>query len=253
MTKRKLFQSIIIIAVFLLSVYGNRILQQFIEISFHTNSIKLIYSYSWWIIPVVLTLSWIYGFKNILKELCIDKGFFIGFTFSLIAVSPMILSSAIIGEIDKDLVWLVFLKKTLFAGFMEELLFRGFLFGILFRKLGWGFIPASLLGAVIFGLSHLYQGSTLNELIGIFFITFIGSAWFAWLFIEWNENLWIPIFLHIFMNLSWILFSMSSNALGDIYTNIFRVVTITFTIVATIYYNKRKNGFTITRKNLFVN
>ena len=136
---------------------------------------------------------------------------------------------------------------------MEEFLFRGFLFGVLFRKIGWGFIPASVLGAIIFALGHLYQGSGTNELIGIFLITFIGSAWFAWLFIEWRENLWIPIFLHVFMNLSWTLFNVSDNALGDIYTNIFRIITIILTVVATILYNNRKDKYRVNGKNLFLN
>jgi len=253
MIKKKFIQSFIIILVFLFAVYGKRLLQQFVVISFDSPSINLIYSYAWWIIPIAIALGLLYGFKNILKELCLNKNLFTGLAFGLIAVLPMLISSAIMGEIDKDIGWLTLLKKTLFAGFMEEILFRGFLFGILFRKLGWGFIPASLLGAIIFGLGHLYQGSTATELISIFLITFIGSAWFAWLFIEWKENLWIPIFLHVLMNLSWILFNVSNNALGDTYTNIFRIVTITFTVVATILYSIKRDKFRINSKNLLTN
>jgi CAAX protease family protein len=211
------------------------------------------YSYAWWIIPIVIVIGLLYGFENILKVLCLDKKIIAGLAFGLIAVSPMLISSAILGELDKDIDWLILLKKTLFAGLMEEVLFRGFLFGILFRKLGWGFIPATLLGAIVFGLGHLYQSTATNEMIGIFLITFIGSAWFAWLFIEWKENLWIPIFLHTLMNLSWILFNMSDNALGDTYTNIFRIVTIAFTVVATILYNIKRDKFTINGKNLIIN
>ena len=253
MNKKKFLQSFIIILVFLLAVYGNRLLQRFVIISFDSPIINLMYSYAWWIIPIVIVIGLLYGFENILKVLCLDKKLFSGLAFGLIAVSPMLISSAILGELDKDIDWLIFLKNTLFAGFMEEVLFRGFLFGILFRKLGWGFIPATLLGAIIFGLGHLYQSSAANEMIGIFFITFIGSAWFAWLFIEWKENLWIPIFLHALMNLSWILFNMSDNALGDTYTNIFRIVTIAFTIVATILYNVKRDKFRINSKNLLTN
>ena len=165
----------------------------------------------------------------------------------------MLVSSAIIGRISENLNLGDLLHKTVFAGFMEEFLFRGFLFGILFRKLKWGFIPASVLGSVIFGLAHIYQGYSFLGTLGIFFITFMGAAWFSWLFIEWNENLWVPIFLHILMNLSWILFEVSNNALGGIYTNIFRVVTIALTVIATVIYNKRKDRFRINRKNLITN
>ncbi len=157
------------------------------------------------------------------------------------------------GEIEKEIDWILMLRKTVFAGFMEEILFRGFLFGILFRKLGWGFITASLPGAIIFGLGHLYQGTTLPELTGIFLITFIGSAWFAWLFIEWNENLWVPIFLHILMNLSWALFNVSDTAMGGTNANIFRIATIAFTVIVTILYCLKIGKFRINRGNLLVN
>ena len=81
----------------------------------------------------------------------------------------------------------------------------------------------------------------------------MGAGWFAWLFIEWKENLWIPIFLHIFMNLSWVLFEVDNNALGGYVTNIFRIITIALTVIITIIYNKRKDKFSINRKNLITN
>ncbi len=253
MNKKKFLYSIIITLAFLFAVYGNRLLQEFISISFDSSAIKLIYGYAWWVLPICMTLGFIFGFKNIISELGLSKGFFFGFVFGLITVSPMLISSAIIGEIDHNIHFLTLLHKTLFAGFFEELLFRGFLFGILFRKLGWGFIPASALGAVMFGLGHVYQGSSASEVFGVFFITFMGSSWFAWLYIEWKSNLWVPVFLHIFMNLSWTLFNVSDNALGDLYTNIFRIFTIALTVVATILYSIKRDKFRINKKNLITN
>ncbi len=136
--------------------------------------------------------------------------------------------------------YLFWVVPTLVAGFFEEYFFRGFLFGILFRKLKWGFVPASILGGIIFGIGHLYQSSTLIETIGIFAITTMGAIWFSWLYTEWENNLWVPIFLHILMNLSWILFEVSDNVLGGLYTNFFRIITIALTIIITIRYHKNK-------------
>lgn len=240
------------ILTFLIAIYGNRILSQYFTISIPSNYIKIAYIYLWWILPTTLIAGLFYGFNKICHTIGIQKGFKTGFLFSIITVSPMFISSAFIGHIEEDLKLLTLFQQTLFAGVMEEYLFRGFLFGILFRKLGWGFIPASVLGALIFGLGHIYQGSTFPETIGIFLVTSIGAVWFAWLYIEWNENLWIPIFLHILMNLSWALFEISNNALGGYYTNLFRIVTIALTIIITIRYN-RKRGLQINRKNLWVN
>lgn len=60
-------------------------------------------------------------------------------------------------------------------------------------------------------------------------------------YVEWKYNLWIPIFLHLFMNLFWMLYSVSDNAFGGIYTNIFRNITIAMIIGLTIIF-KIRNG-----------
>lgn len=253
MRNSKILQSFFIILVFLIAAFGKRLLGGMVDITIDSPLLALLYAYAWWIIPVVVIVGLLFGFKNVLKELCLDKGFLTGLGFGLVVAAPMLISSAFIGTIDGELDLLTLLKKTLLAGFMEEFLFRGFLFGILFRKMGWGFIPASVLGATIFALSHLYQGSGVNELMGIFLVTFIASAWFSWLFIEWKENLWIAIFLHGFMNLSWTLFEVIDNALGEAVPNIFRIITIVISVVATILYSLKKDKFRIHGKNLFVN
>jgi uncharacterized protein len=139
------------------------------------------------------------------------------------------------------------------AAFFEEFIFRGFLFGQLFRYTKLGFIPSILLGAFLFAAMHLYQSNDLPTLIGVFLTTFMGAVLFAWLFVEWNYNLWISIFLHFFMNLAWMIFSVSDNAFGGLYANVFRIITIVLAIGLTILY-KRKNGtpMTINRDNIWM-
>jgi uncharacterized protein len=251
MSKRQILNTFIITITFITAFYGKGIVSSFLSISISTYYLKIIYFYSWWLIPVLLVSGFLYGFKNILSSLGINKGFFTGLVFAMITVSPMFISSAIMGQI-RDIKLLNLLHSTVFAGLCEEILFRGFLFGLLFRKTGWGFIPASLSGALIFGLGHIYQGTNTGEIFGIFFITTLGAVWFSWLYAEWRYNLWVPVFLHILMNLSWTLFDVSDNALGDLYTNLFRVITIACTIVITILYN-RQRGLSINRRNLIFN
>jgi uncharacterized protein len=252
MNPKQISRSIIIIFTFLIAIYGNRIVSGFIDISITSVYLRVAYFYAWWLVPTAIVTGLLFGFGNIFKTLGLHKGFITGLVLALIAVLPMLISSAVMGRIDENLDTFLLLQSTLFAGFTEEWLFRGFLFGILFLKLGWGFIPASVIGAVFFGLGHIYQGSTLPETAGIFLITAIGAAWFAWLYVEWNNNLWVPVFLHILMNLSWTLFDVSANALGGWYTNLFRVITIALTIIITLRYHK-KTGLKINRKNLIVN
>jgi membrane protease YdiL (CAAX protease family) len=252
MSKKTIIDSIIVILTFSIAFYGKRILAEYYTISISSAYLKIAYSYLWWVLPTALITGLLYGVSNIFYNIGIQTGLIRGLLFSIITVLPMFLSSAIIGRIGADLNVLHLVHQTIVAGLMEEYLFRGFLFGLLFRKLGWGFIPASILGAFIFGLGHIYQGSTFLETMGVFFITSIGGVWFAWLYIEWNNNLWVPIFLHILMNLSWGLFEVSSNALGGFYTNLFRIITIALTIIITIKYNQKK-GLRINSKNLMVN
>lgn len=252
MQKQTIIGSILIVIVFIISFYGINLIDFFFAINWPSAFPRSVCSYFWWILPTTLVTGSFYGFKNILNNTGLNKGMLTGLIFSIISVLPMIISSAIIGNIDSTLNFGNLIRKTLFAGFFEEYLFRGFLFGILFRKLKWGFIPASILGAIIFGVGHIYQGNAPIETIGIFSITAMGAVWFAWLYIEWENNLWIPIFLHITMNLSWILFEVSNNALGGIYTNIFRSVTIALTITITVYYHKKRE-LKINRRNLIIN
>jgi len=88
---------------------------------------------------------------------------------------------------------------------------------------------------------HLYQSDELSTLVGVFLTTLLGGILFAWLYVEWDNNLWVPIFLHLFMNLFWEMFSVSDNAFGGAYSNIFRLITIALVIALTVLY-KRKKG-----------
>lgn len=82
-------------------------------------------------------------------------------------------------------------------------------------------------------------------------VTFSGAIFFAWLFVEWNYNLWVPIFTHTLMNLSWNIFQIDNSALGDIKANIFRSITILIAIIFTILYKKSRNEkLIINRQNL---
>jgi len=165
------------------------------------------------------------------------KGIFIAFLFTLPMLIGGLVSFPFAGGVTFDRI----IKASLFAGFFEELYFRGFLFGQIFRYTKCGFIPSILLGAILFASGHLYQSNEFTVLVGIFLTTFMGAVFFAWLFAEWNYNLWLVIFLHAFMNLSWELFAVSDNALGDLKANIFRTLTIAVAIIGTILYKRRNS------------
>ena len=192
-------------------------------------------------IPLFLGTILIHHGKSFLSSLGLDKSIGKGMLVSLIFTLPMFLGFAIVFEPSTEVSVSKILTGVLAAAFFEELYFRGFLFGQLFRFTKIGFIPSIIIGAIIFASAHLYQSQEFWTLVGVFLITFMGAVLFAWIYVEWNYNLWVPIFLHLFMNLSWMLFSVSDNALGGTYANVFRVVTIALAIIGTLVY-KRRNG-----------
>ncbi|GAA0871860.1 hypothetical protein GCM10009117_10060 [Gangjinia marincola] len=192
-------------------------------------------------IPLYIGTYFIAMSSSIVAGLGLDKSVLQGLLFSAVCTLPMFMGFAIFYQINTDLSLDGVLIRVVSAGFFEELFFRGFLFGLLYKYTRLGFIPAVFFGALYFGLLHLYQSTEPMELLGIFLITFIGAIIFSWLYLEWTYNIWIPVFIHMMMNLSWELFDVSENALGGVYANVFRLVTIVLILLLTILY-KRKRG-----------
>ena len=207
----------------------------------HQIGISHFLAYSLMGLPIFIGTQLIQPRWSITQNLGFNKSFWKGMVFAIIVTLPMFIGFAFAFEFNPDISINTVLISLISAALFEELYFRGFLFGQLFRHSKLGFIPAVFLGALLFGLIHLYQSNELGELIGIFLVTFFGAILFAWVYVEWGFNIWVPIFLHLFMNFSWELFSVSDNAFGNTYSNIFRLVTIALTILLTILYKKRKN------------
>ena len=108
-----------------------------------------------------------------------------------------------------------------------------------------------MLNAFIFGIGHLWQGNAFLDTLGIMAVTSLGGVWFAWLFSEWEYNLWIVIFLHLLMNLYWGIFEITNdNALGGLDSNIFRLITIIISVVWTIRMARNRTHFEVSKKKL---
>jgi len=201
-------------------------------------------SYSLTYLIVGLPLLLFVLFSNdyqILDALGLNKKFIQGITFSFLFSIPMFIGYGIVSSFKVNIDAKTFWLGCVIAAFFEELYYRGVFFGQLFRKTRLGFFPALIVSALIFASLHLYQSSDVPTLIGIFITTFMGAGLFAWLYVEWDYNLWISIGLHFFMNLSWSVFSIADNALGDWSANLIRGITVLFAIIGTIYYKRRRD------------
>jgi membrane protease YdiL (CAAX protease family) len=202
-------------------------------------------------IPIFIGTFLINKTTSIFKSLGLLSNILTAIWTSLLFTLPMFIGGLFFFKFNLQIDIENLIAGTIVAGFMEELYFRGFLFGQLFKKTNLGFIPSILLGALIFAFGHLYQSQDISDLVGIFMITFSGAIFFAWLYVEWNYNLWVPILTHTLMNLIWNLFEIDNNALGDLKANIFRVLTILTAIIFTVLYKKSRNEkLTINRQTL---
>lgn len=233
-------KSLIIIVAFLcfFLVWYYHIPRKWIVPDTFPSSLKILIDYLLGAIPVFVSLLWLHK-RNLVASTGMQlKGLFSGFALALLFTVPMFIGYAVKGTVNTSLTVNAFFVTVLISGLGEELFFRGFLFGQLFRFCRWGFIPAVLIDGLIFGAIHLYQGKDIYSALSVFGVTSLGALLFCWVYAEWNNNLWIVIWLHALMNCSWIVFPISQDAAGNLYANIFRGITILFVIIGTMGYKK---------------
>jgi uncharacterized protein len=250
-TKRLLLAVTVILTVFFLQIFNDK-LNTLLGIgkddtNFYWSIVGQILKY---IIPTLIVLFIFHKPTEILSELGLKKDFLKGLEYAFIFTLPMLIGYYLLGQYNNEQTFVENLLKAFKDGFREEVFFRAFLFGQLFRQVKLGFIPAVVLNGLIFGFVHIYQAHTVVESFGIFGITFAGAIWFAWLYIEWKENLWLPIFLHFFMNFYWHLFSTENSAMGGLMLNLPRILTIALSIYLTIKIIRKTGKLTINKTNL---
>lgn len=236
-------------------------LSRFLIITVATVAIMLLYNYAYLIVeplhlqktidyiltnlviclPIFIVLLLLHKPKDFFSQLGLDGNILTGMIFALISTLPLFIAFPIIGKFNNELTFEHFLRTDALAALFEEVIFRGFIFGQFFRYSKIGFAWAVLIPALLFGSLHLYQGNDLMSSLMAFGVTFIGGIYFSWIYWKWNFNLWCPIGLHFFMNLSWILFTVEGNTVaeGSVISNVFRIISIVVAIVITIVYSRR--------------
>lgn len=195
------------------------------------------------LLPALVLAAVLFGPRRMLGALGLTANPVLGIAVGVAGTLPMLAGLIYFGEWQPgDTPVRDTIQGAVLPGFVEEVFFRGMLFGFLFRFAGWGFFPASLLGAILFGGAHLYQGNDAMEAFGIFALTGFGGLWFAWLYTMWSNNLWVPISFHTLMNLYWQLFAVSENALGGSLGNATRLAVIVLSIVLTLAVSRSREG-----------
>ena len=193
-------------------------------------------------LPVVIVLLFLHGRKDFPRSLGLDGNFVKGLAFALISTLPLFAAFPVIGEFNGGLTWDKLVRSAFIAAFFEEVIFRGFIFGQLFRYCKIGFWWSVIIPSLLFGSIHLYQGNDPLSSLAAFGVTFIGGLFFSWIYVKWDFNLWCPVGLHFFMNMSWLLFTVEGNsvAAGGVVSNVFRILSVVVAIVLTnVYLRKR--------------
>lgn len=204
-------------------------------------------------IPLFVGALIIASKNGLLGALGLSKPIMPAVGLGLLFTLPMFIGYGFLFEFSSTLSFNRVMLGVVSAGFFEELYYRAFLFGMLYRYTKFGFVPSIILCALVFALGHLHQSQDIGVLIGVFITTFMGAVFFAWLYCEWRFNIWVPIFMHMFMNLAWMLFDVAGNAFGGQGANIFRFATIGLAIVFTLRYKKRKGeALEVTRSTLWL-
>jgi membrane protease YdiL (CAAX protease family) len=182
------------------------------------------------------------NFVTALKELGLVSEIGRGLLFAFLACLPMLLGPLVFGKISRDISILSLLFYAGIWPLAEEILYRGYTFGQLHSRGGLGFWWAAILSGFIFGLVHLGQASVkklpLEGEIGTVLIISIGGILYAWLFFKWQNNLWVPFGMHMFMNLWWNVFDMADSPLGGWGPNLMRLLTVILAIALTLFRDR---------------
>ena len=175
------------------------------------------------------------GVRGVLRALGLCASIPRALVFALITSSPMLLGFALTRSLTPHPQLRPLLFLTVLSPIVEEIEFRGFGVLQLKNRTGWPFWIVVWPSALLSGYGHVEQGGTLLESAGLFFLITAGAVTFAWLAQRW-QSLWVPIALHICMNLWWNLFSVARTAIGGWFPFVPQNITILVAILMTLYY-----------------
>jgi len=167
-----------------------------------------------------------FSFKKMFDMLGMSNGIFMAFALALLSALPQLLGMQYLHGFNYDASFADFWFMGVHPGYYEEIVFRGFLIGMLVRFAKWPEMIPLVLSSLFFGIGHLYQANNMNESIAIFLTAFGAGAGFYLFYKYSNWNLWFPLFLHSFMDISTTISNYHGNITMGFQDNIFRVTTI---------------------------
>jgi len=170
------------------------------------------------------------GARGVAEALGLRGSFGRAARFAAIAALPMLVAGAIVGD-GLTASWAL-IPGVLVAPFVEEVFFRGCLVALPARTGGLAFWPVAFVAGALFGASHApWTGALDWTSLPTFLVTGAGGVWFAWLLRISGWSLWVPLCMQAAMNLAWMAFGVSADAVGGLGANLGRAGTIALAIV----------------------
>lgn len=173
---------------------------------------------------------------RVMNAIGIDRAPWFGLKVAALMVAPLYLVFALVFNVA-DMVPLEVLYLAAISPFAEEIAYRGFAFGLLRKVARWRFWPAALVPAAFFAWGHVDQANDLTGVIMTVAITGGGALVFSWLFEKWG-SLWVPLGLHIAMNLAWNLFAVGDGAFAGTLPTIMQLTTVIVAVVLTLFRDR---------------
>ena len=166
-----------------------------------------------------------------------------GVRFGLLAALPMVMQAAI-DSTGVRLDWST-VRGGLIAPVVEETFFRGLLVAIPVVVGGTRFWSTAITSALLFGSMHVPWSADIAWTdLPTFGITAIGGLWYAWLMRIYGFSLWPTLALHAAMNAAWLVFDTGGGAVGGLWPNVGRGMTIALGTVMALRHQRRKRAAT---------
>jgi len=159
----------------------------------------------------------------------------------LLATIPFWVGCAITGKLQSSIDLRDLLFTALLFPFAEELVYRGFGFVFARRGLGWRWLPAVLVQALVFGWVHWVGIDDAAMAMQVFAITFVGGVVFAVLDALDGYTIWCGLVFHISLNAAWDVFDVAPSAATGWLNNGLRLLSAALAIGFVWWLSRRRN------------